>query len=91
MWGSDRLAVKRSAGVALEVDAHGIFITYTPAKQVNKAIIHSAFETQIVSVLRHQKSKTGIPVALQNIRTCVPLKTFSKKPSKLKQINNCLV
>ena len=54
------LAVKRSAGVAPEVNLRQ-GVTHTPLPNANKAA-YSGFETQR---RRHQKSKTGVSVAPQ--------------------------
>ena len=54
------LAVKRSAGVAPEMNLRE-HISHTPLPSVNKAV-HSGFETQKKC---HQKSKTGVSVAPQ--------------------------
>ena len=54
------LAVKRSLGVATEVN-HGERVTHMPLPSVNKAV-HSGFESQR---RHHQKSKTRLSVASQ--------------------------
>ena len=53
------LAVKRSAGVALEVNPRNAFHT---SEEACKPGIHPDFETQ---GKRHQKSKTGVLVAAE--------------------------
>ena len=68
------LAVKRSPGIAPEVNLREC-ISCMPPPSVNKAV-HSGFETQRI---HHQKSKTGVSVALQK-RTYVFQKL--KKPHK---------
>ena len=53
-----KLAAKRSAGVAPEVNLRE-HVTHTPPPSANK-VAHSGFETQR---RRHQKSKTGVLVS----------------------------
>ena len=75
MWGQDWLRAKRLASVAPEVDFREHTLRLPPQK-ANKAA-HSGFETQR---RRHQKSKTGVPVA-PKMDMCPP-KTLKKKEKR---------
>ena len=79
-WPAAMLAIKRSAGVAPEVESWGMYTTFISSKKANKAeptrAAISGFETQR---RRHQKSKTGVPK-----RTCVRQKLSTKEKSLLK-------
>ena len=73
--GNTMLAIKRSAGVAPEVNLRNPLCT---GQTAHKQGIHSGFETQGKC---HQKSLTGVSVALEK-RTCFLQNFFLKSPKR---------
>ena len=79
MWGSDWLhaGCQEVGKCSTRGESWGMYVTFASAKIANKAEPTSGFETQR---RRHQKSKTGVPVAPK--KDMCPPKTLKKNKKK---------